>query len=593
MENSLALLVISILVPICVVAQGPANTPAITPQLKTRWTDSVNADNILPEYPRPQMVRAGWQNLNGRWKYAITDKEAAMPAVFPGNILVPFAIESALSGVRQALTPSQRLWYRRSFSLKRPADSRVLLHFGAVDQVAEVYINGKLIGSHSGGYDSFEFDITDALRSGDNELTVGVYDPTDTGDGPHGKQTLQPRGIRYTAVSGIWQTVWLETVPTNSITTLLITPNIDQGYVAVLVAGRGNLHEHTVELVARDNGRVTGHFFGKVGSELHLPIASAHLWSPEDPFLYDLSVRLVRKGKVVDSASSYFGMRKVAIEKDSKGIERIFLNNKYYYNLGVLDQGYWPDGLYTAATDAALRFDIEAIKAMGFNTIRKHIKVEPARWFYHCDKIGMLVWQDMPSWRQNREIPAQEKRNFEAETYRHITALHNYPCIVMWCLFNEEWGSYDQQRLATWAKGLDSSRILNAHTGSFVGNWTGSELTDLHNYPDPTLPPYQAGKAMVCGEFGGTYGPAAGHEWLPGKGWGHSSPPGFTFEQRYRQMTDHLKILELEGLSGSIFTEPYDVEIEQNGIMSYDRQVYKIPQQVVRSINVALLSGIE
>jgi beta-galactosidase/beta-glucuronidase len=562
------------------------------PQLKTEWTDSVSPGRVLPAYPRPQMVRPDWQNLNGLWDYTLTEKDQSPPAAYNARILVPFPIESALSGVQLPLLPNQRLWYRRRFTIPAlKGGRRLLLHFGAIDQQADVYINGKKAGAHSGGYDSFELDITAAVHPGENELIVSVCDPTDTGDAPHGKQTLNPRRILYTAVSGIWQTVWLETVPPSSIASLLLTPDVDSGYLSVQVTGRGTMKGCTVELVARTGPLVIATLKGAPGEIIRLPVLRPHLWSPDDPFLYDLSVHLLKEGKMVDSVGSYFGMRKVAIKKDEKGIERIYLNNRYTFNLGVLDQGYWPDGLYTAPTDAALKHDIAAIKEMGFNTIRKHIKIEPARWYYYCDKLGILVWQDMPSWWQRREIPELEKQNFEAESARHIQNLHNYPCIIMWCLFNEEWGSYDQQRLAAWVKSLDPSRILNAHTGSFVGNWVGSELTDRHNYPDPTLPPYQAGKAMVCGEFGGTFAPVPGHEWKPGKGFGHSSPPGFSLEERYRQMTDHLKILEQEGLSGSIFTEPFDVEMGENGLITYDRKVYKIPKDTIRQINLGLLQS--
>ncbi|WP_346319397.1 sugar-binding domain-containing protein [Chitinophaga sp. YIM B06452] len=569
-------------------AQSPEPVPPSS--LKTRWTDQVTADSVLPEYPRPQMIRGGWQNLNGLWEYVIKSKDASAPAIFEGKILVPFPLESALSGVKKALLPTQKLWYRRQFHMNAVQEGkRILLHFGAVDQQAVVYVNGKQAGTHSGGYDPFELDITGLLQPGNNELMVGVWDPSDTGEGPHGKQTLQPRRIFYTAVSGIWQTVWLEAVPATAIAALSIMPEVDSGFVHLQVEIKGKLFGYTVEAAAKDGGEILSRATAKPGTSFKLSIPRARLWSPDDPHLYDLAINLRYKGKITDAVRSYFGMRKITIRKDEKGMERIFLNDRYTYNLGVLDQGYWPDGLYTAPTDEALAFDIQAIKDMGFNTIRKHIKIEPARWYYHCDRLGMLVWQDMPSWYQRREMPVAAKVQFEAEAGRHVTALRNHPSIIMWCLFNEDWGSFDQERLAAWMRVLDPSRILNAHSGSFIRNWVGSDLTDLHHYPDPTLPPYQKGKAMVCGEFGGTYAPVPGHEWLAGKGFGHSSPPGFTFLERYEHMTQHLKILEMEGLTGSIFTEPFDVEIEENGLVTYDRAVFKIPVEKVRALNKSIV----
>ncbi|SFD20298.1 Glycosyl hydrolases family 2 [Chitinophaga sp. CF118] len=361
------LLAICCICPTILCAQSP---------LQTRWASQVDPAHPLQEYPRPQMVRSQWQNLNGLWEYTITDTSATLPNQYEGTIIVPYPIESALSGVRKTLLPAQRLWYKKM--LEKPAiqpGEHILLHFGAVDWQAMIYVNGKVVGSHTGGYQQFSFDITDALQTGDNELLVSVFDPTDEGPNPHGKQSLQPQNILYTASSGIWQTVWLETVPAAYISSIQLTPDIDSGHLRIRVNTTGATKDYTLEAVA-SNGRSIK---GKINSSLLLQVPDAHYWSPDDPYLYQLNIRLLYKGKVTDTIGSYFGMRKISVQKDHAGVERLFLNNHYTYHLGVLDQGFWPDGLYTAPTDEALQFDIRAIRNMGFNTIRKHVKIEPDR----------------------------------------------------------------------------------------------------------------------------------------------------------------------------------------------------------------------
>lgn len=558
--------------------------------VKTRWAKEVSPANALPDYPRPQMVRPGWQNLNGLWDYAITPAEAGPPQAFDGKILVPYPIESALSGVQKPLLPGQRLWYRTSFAAPRlRGGARLLLHFGAVDWKSSVFLNGKRLGSHQGGYQGFSFDITDALKPKDNELLVEVYDPTDTGPNPHGKQVLHPEGILYTATSGIWQTVWLETVPAVYISRLKFTPDIDQGVlrIAVQCGARGiTPAAYTVEVTARAGKRVVGVVNGGLGDELQLPVPHARLWSPSDPFLYDLSVELRRAGKTVDRVTSYFGMRSVAVKKDALGVERIFLNGRPTYNLGVLDQGFWPEGIYTAPTDGALKFDIEAVRSMGFNTIRKHIKIEPERWYFWCDKLGVLVWQDMPNGPNNTP---EAKAEFEAESAANIEQLYDHPSIVAWVLFNEGWGAYDQARLAQWMKGLDRSRLLNGHTGGGPGAWAGADMTDIHSYPGPEMPPAEDSKARVLGEFGGVGVPVPGHEWNSGAGWGYVKTSAAGLEEKYAAMAAKLREFERAGLSGSIYTQPYDVETELNGIMTYDRKVLKVPLVRLRKINGAFV----
>ena len=482
-------------------------------QLSTRWSKQVSPGNVLPEYPRPQMIRSQWQNLNGLWDYAITGKDSTIPEKYEGRILVPFPLESGLSGVKKTLQPDQFLWYRKI--IPKPAlkkDERLLLHFGAVDWQATIFVNNRQVGGHTGGYQDFSLDITDALRNGDNELVVKVYDPTDQGPNPRGKQSLHPGGIMYTPSSGIWQTVWLETVPAVYINDLYLTPDVDSNRLTLQVNLSGNAKDYVVEAIAGSNGNMVGSVKVSAGQAMKLPISNAHLWSPDDPFLYDLSIRLWHNGKLVDTVRSYFGMRKIAIAKDKEGIERIFLNNKYTFNLGVLDQGFWPDGIYTAPTDEALKFDIQTIKDMGFNTIRKHIKLEPARWYYYCDKLGMLVWQDMPFCSfPTEDLAAEAKAEFEKENAENIRELHNYPSIVCWVLFNEGWNSYDQKRLTAGMKQADPSRLVDGHTGenycrnctqNVPDKWGASDMTDIHDYPGPGIPPSLAGKARALGRMG-------------------------------------------------------------------------------------------
>ncbi|SHM94424.1 glycoside hydrolase family 2 protein [Chitinophaga sp. CF418] len=563
--------------------------------IKTRWAKEVSPTNALPEYPRPQMVRENWQNLNGLWNYTITPKDAAMPSGYQEQILVPYPLESALSGVKKPLQPSENLWYKRAFTKPALKDGEhVLLHFGAVDWQATVYVNGKETGSHSGGYQAFSQDITAALKDGENEIVVKVFDPTSEGIGPHGKQVLNPANIYYTPTSGIWQTVWLETVPAAYISGLVMTPDIDKGILNVTVNAPAGTN---VELIASDAGTEVSKTKGKAGAALKLPVKNAKLWSPSNPFLYDLTVKLTKGGQTVDQVKSYFGMRKIAIQKDEKGVDRIFLNNQAYFNLGTLDQGFWPDGLYTAPTDNALKFDIEAIKAMGFNTIRKHIKIEPARWYYHADKLGILVWQDFVN--PNQGLPEGAKAEYEKETKETLEQLHNNPSITTWVIFNEKWGAYDQQRITEWVKATDPSRIVNGHSGEMLyvneqlrspspNAWVSADMTDVHSYPDPMDAPAEPGKARVLGEFGGIGVFIPDHQWNTSSAWGYIQEKAAGLATKYTIMNQHLKLLEAAGLSGSIYTQPFDVEGEQNGLLTYDREVIKIPFDQMRKIHSQL-----
>ena len=556
-------------------------------QMQSRWAKEVSPANTYKEYPRPGLKRADWINFNGLWDYRITNLDDKKPESYTGKILVPYPIESALSGVKKPLLPTQNLWYRKTFQYAKPvSDDRTWLNFGAVDWKATIYVNGNEIGSHQGGYTAFSFDITDALKIGLNEIAVKVFDPTDQGIGPHGKQVLNPANIYYTPSSGIWQTVWLETVPRDHIDGLILTPDIDKSVVNIRVNART---QTTVKLTVE--GKIVKF---RSNTDTKIPINNVKLWSPSNPYLYNITVQLGR-----DIVKSYFGMRKVAIQKDQQGIDRICLNNKFTYNLGTLDQGFWPEGLYTAPNDEALAFDIRAIKTMGFNTIRKHIKVEPANWYYNADKIGVLVWQDMVN--PNQNLPMGSREEFERESNEIVTQLHNYPSITTYVLFNEKWGQYDQERLTAWLKALDPSRIVNGHSGEYlyVGGelrspspnaYVNADMTDVHSYPNPRMPERQKGKALVCGEFGGIGVSVPGHEWSDLQGWGYIQVMPRELENQYESMVKQLKIMISEGLSGSIYTQPFDVEGEENGLMTYDRDIIKIPLKRLREINGDLLA---
>ncbi|MBW8685573.1 sugar-binding domain-containing protein [Chitinophaga rhizophila] len=569
--------------------------------IESRWSKDVVPDAPLSDYPRPQLQRPNWESLNGLWDCSIVDDHESVPSAFLDKILVPYPIESSLSGVKKTLMPYQAIWYRKSFKTPFQLNGRkLLLHFGAVDYQATVYLNGKEIGQHSGGYTSFTFDLTKFLRKDSNEILVKVIDPTDQGSGPHGKQVIRPGEIYYTSSSGIWQTVWLESVPETYITSLRLTPDIDQKELLAEVKLNDNGCKNcVVELEVSNGVKVKG----LIGHIIKVPIKEMHTWSPEDPYLYDCYARIYRDGAEVDNVKSYFGMRKISILKGHDGKERIFLNNKYYYNLGILDQGYWPEGIYTAPTDEALAFDINISKLMGFNTIRKHIKIEPARWYYHADKIGMLVWQDFVN--PNQSLSTVAKSAFERQIGETINQLYNAPSIVTWVIFNEKWGQYDQQRITEWVKEMDSTRLVNGHSGELLyvdgqlkspspNPYISADMTDVHSYPYPRLAPYQSGKVNVLGEFGGLGVSVQGHLWDDlNTGWGYSGilSPNEMIDV-YRKMIDTLVLLKEAGLSASIYTQPYDVESELNGIMTYDRKVIKIPLDTICRINSRLVPNL-
>lgn len=592
------------------VAQQP-KWQVVGDKIKSPWAAQVDPGNPLPEYPRPQLVRAHWQSLNGLWDYQISPgKLGSRPSAYNGQILVPYPVESALSGVGKPVGKTQTLWYRTTVTVdKAIRNQRVLLHFGAVDWRCEVYVNGQKAGVHEGGYDPFSFDITPLLKKGNapQEIVVGVWDPTDEGPQPNGKQVVKPNGIWYTPVTGIWQTVWLEGVAESYVVATKHTPDIDKGTVLIQAVVESAQPGDQIRVSAWNGTAKIAEETVPVGTDALLSIANARHWSPTDPFLYDLKVALIRGNKPIDETSSYFAMRKISMGKDGNGIQRILLNNEFRFQYGPLDQGWWPDGLYTAPTDEALLFDIKKTKAMGFNMIRKHIKVEPARWYYHCDREGLLVWQDMPSgdlggnhWdmrpgltsgrQYDKERTPESEAIYQKEWTAIMDALYNFPCIVVWVPFNEAWGQFKTRDITTWTMAHDPSRLVNSASG---GNFFGEgHVLDVHNYPDAVMPRpelFGANQALVLGEFGGLGLPIVGHTWQQQDNWGYQSfKNADELQKRYQGLVNDLAHLIPLGLSAAVYTQTTDVEIETNGLMTYDRAVIKMPETVLHNLHQLL-----
>ncbi len=582
-------------------------------QIMTTWGERLDVNNVLPEYPRPQLVRADWQNLNGLWDYAIT-KDSGKYEKPDGKILVPFAVESALSGVGRMFTATDALWYARDFEIPANWNGRnVLLNFGAVDWHCQVWINGKKVGEHKGGYSPFSFDITKFLKGGKNSLLVKVLDPTDDMDKciqPRGKQSLAPKGCFYTAVSGIWQTVWLEPVPQKHIDRIKFTPDVDNSKMAVEVDAPQNT---TFEVDILDNGKIVASVKSDKSKKIDVKLANAKLWSPESPSLYDVKVRLFDDGKLLEEVSSYAAMRKVSKIRLKKAGQQskyaITLNDKPIYNLGPLDQGWWPDGLYTAPSDEALKFDIIKTKELGFNMIRKHIKIEPARWYYHCDKIGILVWQDMPcglnastctKWIRSKYIAAdtftpsaEAAENFRREYKEAIDFLWSHPSIIVWVPFNEAWGQFETVKTAEWTKKYDPTRLVNpASGGNFIPN--SGDITDDHTYPHPEVRIMEMGKINVIGEYGGYGYVEQGHTWTNRKTWGYQNfDSKDKLTDRYCQSIDVLMDFTKHGVVGAVYTQTTDVENETNGIMTYDRKVIKFNEKQMTKANAKLVRSLD
>jgi len=570
-----------------------ATTATAAERITTRWAESVNADNAHPEYPRPQMVREDWLNLNGEWEYRISMRNDAPPVQYAGKILVPFPIESALSGVGKRVAPEQRLWYRRTFTLPSSwPGRRILLHFGAVDWETEVWVDGCRVGMHRGGYDPFSFEITQCLAGhGTHEIIVAVWDPTNAGYQPRGKQVAEPGGIWYTPTTGIWRTVWIEPVPESSIESFSLVPDVDNGALYISVKTRGVTGGMTVRAAAFDSGGKIAESTGAADEKLVLRLDTPKLWSPDSPFLYDLELTLLRDGKEADTVTSYFGMRKISLGHDGAGVLRLFLNNEPLFQFGPLDQGFWPDGLYTAPSDEALRYDIEVTKRLGFNMARKHVKIEPDRWYYWCDKLGLLVWQDMPSGDEyirgdqpDIERTAQSSRQYDRELEALVESYRNHPSIVMWVPFNEGWGQFDTERISAWLKALDPTRLVN-NTSGWADRGVG-DVHDIHRYPGPDMPPLSDSRAAVLGEFGGLGLPLSGHTWQEKKNWGYRN-----FKTReeltasYLDLIDKLIVLKNKGLAAAVYTQTTDVEIEVNGLMTYDREIIKMDAERISTLN--------
>lgn len=596
MNKSILALALLLLISLPVFAWQPAGD-----HIRTRWSADVTPENVWNKYPRPQLARDEWSNLNGLWQYAITPKAAAKPINFEGEILVPFAVESALSGVGRTIGADSVLWYQRTFTVPQNwKGNDVLLNFGAVDWKSDIWVNDIKVGSHTGGYTPFSLNITNALKKGDNTLTVRVWDPTDKGTQPCGKQITHPEIIWYTPVTGIWQTVWIEPVSANHIESLKILPDIDDNTLSVQAFASKTPGLVTVKVL--DNGRevASGRSVNGEAVTIQMP-SDVKLWSPDSPNVYDLEVLLDNSDKV----KSYAAMRKFSTGRDSNDIVRLMLNNNPLFQFGPLDQGWWPDGLYTAPSYEAMIYDIDKTKDLGFNTIRKHIKVEPALWYEYCDRNGIIVWQDMPSgdahpeWQPNSYFNGKElvrtpesEANYRKEWREIIDALYNFPCIGMWIPFNERWGQFKTEEIAAWTKAYDPSRVLNPASG---GNfYPVGDVLDVHHYPAPRITLTDPLRATVLGEYGGIGLAVEGHLWLPDHNWGYvqyKTPEEVTDE--YVNFAHQLAEQARKNFTGAIYTQTTDVEMEVNGLMTYDREMVKVDEGRVRQANLDVINTVK
>ena len=568
-------------------------------KIKTKWAMQVDPNKTLPEYPRPIMEREQWKNLNGLWNYAIQDFGKTAPSKYDGQILVPFAVESSLSGVMKQVGGEKELWYETNFSIETGWENQnILMHFGAVDWKADIWINDIKVGSHTGGYTPFSFDITPFIKKGSTQkLVVKVWDPSNDGPQPRGKQVKNPEGIWYTPVTGIWQTVWIEPVNVKNIFDLKTTPNIDQNTITIKAVVANAETGDITEITVFDGGKEIAKGKGLVGESLNIVLTNLKLWSPESPFLYQTKISLISKDKVVDEVKSYFAMRKISSKRDENGIVRMQLNNKDYFQYGPLDQGWWPDGLYTAPTDEALKYDIIKTKELGFNMIRKHVKVESDRWYTHCDQLGILVWQDMPSgdeqpiWQNKKYFDGTElKRTPQSEEiykkeWREIMDhLYSYPSIVVWVPFNEAWGQFKTVEITEWTKNHDPSRLVNSSSGG--NHFQTGDILDLHNYPGPDLYLYDVRRVTVLGEYGGIGLPLEKHLWRANDNWGYIKFKNATeVTNEYIKYANELKTLVKNGFSAAVYTQTTDVEGEVNGFMTYDRKVDKMDFKKINKIN--------
>jgi beta-galactosidase/beta-glucuronidase len=567
-------------------------------RISTSWAEEVDPTDPLPEYPRPQMKRAQWLNLNGLWDYAILEKDKKMPDSYQGKILVPFCIESSLSGVQKRVGEKHELWYSRKFSV--PSDwvnQNILLNFGAVDWKADVWLNDIKIGTHEGGYSPFVLNITPFLVEGEQVLVVKVWDPTDKGYQPRGKQLEIPEGIWYTPVTGIWQTVWIEPVGKAFITHLKTVPNIDGGNISVSVSAEGIAKSDIIEIKIFDNNDVISEGKSAINQKVMVDVPNASLWRPESPYLYGMEVSLIRNDKVIDNVKSYFGMRKISVARDKNGVMRMQLNNKDYFNFGLLDQGWWPDGLYTAPTDEALLFDIKKTKDFGYNMIRKHVKVEPARWYYHCDREGILVWQDMPNgdrspeWQRRSyfnglelQRSAESENNFRREWKEIMDLTYSNPCVVVRVPFNERWGQFKTEEITEWTKNYDPSRLVIPASGG--NHYDVGDIISMHNYPEPVMGLYDSKRVNVLGEYGGIGLVIEGHLWERDRNWGYVQyKDSYEATKVYLEYAEKLKKMIPFGYSAAVYTQTTDVEIEVNGLLTYDRKIIKLDEERIRKVN--------
>ena len=577
-------------------------------KIKTKWGKELDPKNVWPEYPRPQLERKDWLNLNGPWSYSIREPDYLKPEKHDGKILIPFSLESSLSGVMKSLTDKQVIWYEKEFEFPEEWNGKkILLHFGAVDWKCTLYVNEAKIGEHSGGYSPFCFDITNRIKEGINKIVLQVYDPTNRGEQPIGKQTLSPGSIWYTPISGIWQTVWLEPVNENYITKLEINNDYDNKEIKITF--KLNSEEKfplNVKLEFNENEIQT--IKGNSNEEITIKISDEdfHPWSPSEPNLYNIKAELLSKeGKVIDSLVSYTTIRKIEQRKDLSGNFRIFLNNKPIFNMGTLDQGYWPDGLYTPPSEEAMIYDIQKLKDLGFNTIRKHIKVEPWRYYYQCDKIGMMLWQDMPSgdlggnkWEPDVlnggtdvERSQESKNTYYKEWEEIIDHLKFFQCIIIWVPFNEAWGQFETEKTVEFTKEKDPLRLINAASGG--NHRVCGNIIDLHSYPGPRQAFKEDSLINVLGEYGGLGLNIEGHTWNEDN-WGYAVfKTKEEVTERYEQYIDELIRLIESGFSAAIYTQTTDVESEINGLITYDREEVKIIEERIKAANEKLIESLK
>jgi len=580
--------------------------------LRSRWADTVDQELPLPDYPRPQLVRPRWVNLNGKWDASVHSPDTE--PVFADSVLVPFPLGSTLSGFDHILQPDEVLTMRTVFEnpFTDPSE-RLRLHFGAVDWACEVWINDVFVGSHSGGFDPFHLDITDALTNDHTQkLIIAITDPTDTGDQPLGKQALNPFAIQYTAVAGIWQTVWLEPVPASCVEHVFAVTDLSTKSVTVhceLTKGEQGTKAKVTVLDAEKIVNQGSESFENNTVAVGLHFDDLRVWCPSDPFLYSMSIEIIdANGHIVDRVDSYFGAREISCERDHSGHMRLSLNGSPMFHLGLLDQGWWPEGLYTAPTDEALAFDIEASLAMGFNTIRKHVKVEPARWYWHADRLGVLVWQDMPSTVFNmiefgsqlkdgstpeemdwqKISPGNDPEGFRKELEAMIHSLRSFPSIVVWVPFNEAWGQHDTDATLSHVMELDPTRLVDGPSG-WTDTGTG-HIRDHHLYEHPeNFPEHEPERVTVYGEFGGISLHVSGHT-MSEKGWGYTkAETSDDFLESYASVMNIIAELVPKGLAGAIYTQTTDVESEINGLLTYDR-VYKVSPDRIQSVNDSIIS---